>query len=172
MVSFTLVLVLLVHARELAAETPLGAPRHIRTTDQRLLRLVDEGTRVSGTFRGLVHRLAGSDVIVYLECDGRVTPAGGRLTWISAAGGYRYVRVRVTRLNSPGQQIAIIGHELQHAVEIAAAPAIVDAASLAREYQRIGFVNARTAGGVAFDTEAAVRTGYQVLRELVSGSGD
>ena len=32
-----------------------------------------------------------------------------------------------------------MAHELQHAVEIADTPAIVDGASLAREYQRIGY---------------------------------
>ena len=37
-----------------------------------------------------------------------------------------------------------------------------------REYHRIGYVNAdSTLPGIAFDTEAAVRAGEQVLRELM-----
>ena len=39
------------------------------------------------------------------------------------------------------QQIAMMAHELQHAVEIAETPAIVDGESLVREYKRIGYVN-------------------------------
>jgi hypothetical protein len=86
---------------------------------------------------------------------------------VSAAGGFRYVHVRVARLLSPDQQIALIGHELRHAVEIADAPDIVDEASLARAYQRIGFLNPGLAAGTTFDSEAAVEAGYQVLRELL-----
>jgi hypothetical protein len=151
------------------AETPRQATPHphIRTTDARLRRLVGEGLRTSDTFRALVGRLHQSDVIVYLECDGTSKPHGGRLTFISSAGGYRYVQVRVSRLRSRDEQIAIIGHELRHAVEIADAPQVVDGPSMAREYARIGYESRRmTRPGVTFDSDAAVRAGYRVLREM------
>jgi hypothetical protein len=135
-------------------------------TDTRLHRLVHEGLRNSGTFRGLVARLEQSDVVVYFECDRAASPAG-RLTFVSAVAGIRYLHVRVSRLGSQAQQIALIAHELRHAVEIADAPDVVDVASLRAAYKRIGYVNHGAATpGVAFDTDAAVRTGYQVLREL------
>jgi hypothetical protein len=61
-----------------------------------------------------------------------------------------------------------MAHELQHAVEIADTPAIVDGQSLVREYHRIGYVNSKSAlPGIAFDTQAAVRVGERVLKELV-----
>jgi hypothetical protein len=86
---------------------------------------------------------------------------------VSSAGGYRYVVVRMGRF-SRMQQIAMMAHELQHAVEIADNPAIVDGDSLVREYKRIGYVNQwSNLPGVAFDTNAAVRIGEQVLRELM-----
>jgi hypothetical protein len=144
---------------------------HLRTTDRRLHRLVHEGLRTSDTFRGLVERLHRSDVVVYLECDGSFRPAGGRLTFVSSVGGFRYVHVRVSRLMSRDQQIAVIGHELRHAVEIADAPEVLDASSLAVAYGRIGYTNPR-APGLAFDTHAAVQAGYQVLQELSGRSGD
>ena len=155
-----------------AAETPRpGVMPHVRTPDLRLRRLIEDGVRTSDTFRDLMDRLHRSDVIVLLDCDGPATPAGGRLAFVSVAGGYRYVQVRVTRLRSADQQLAIIGHELQHAVEIADAPHVVDALSLAREYQRIGFVSRyRTGGGTAFDSVAAVEAGYRVLREMSAGA--
>jgi hypothetical protein len=149
------------------AET-LGADprRRIRTTDPRLMRLVRDGERTSETFRQLVARLRQSDVVVYLECGGGNGLADGQLTFVSAVGGRRYLHVRVARMASADVQIALIGHELQHAVEIADAPAIVDASSLAREYQRIGYVSPRGSPGLSFDSEAAVQAGYKVLREL------
>jgi hypothetical protein len=141
----------------------------IRSTDRRLRALLNEGVRLSATLRALVARLHASDVVVYLECDG---PAGpdGRLTFLSSAGGYRYVVVRMARLPR-AQQIAIMAHELQHAVEIAETPSIVDGPSLAREYKRIGYVNSRSElPGVAFDTRAAIRAGEQVMKELLQES--
>ena len=139
---------------------------HIRTTDRRLLRLLRDGLRSSDTFRRLVNRLRRSDVVVFLECAGGERATGGRLTFISAVGGYRYVHVRVARLPSADVQTALIGHELRHAAEIADAPSVVDDSSLAREYERIGYLSPRLAPGVSFDSAAAVEAGYQVLRDL------
>jgi hypothetical protein len=162
-----LLLLLITTSSSLTAQTFDDDPRHhIRTTDRRLLRLVRDGVRGSDTFRRLVDRIRASDVVVYLECGGGKRSSAGRLTFMSAVGGYRYVHVRVARLASAAVQIALIGHELQHAVEIADAPDVVDASSLAREYERIGYLSPRIAPGVSFDSDAAVEAGYQVLRDL------
>jgi len=152
------------------ADPPATALRghHVRTTDGRLRRLMRIGIRLSPTFRDLVERLEQSDVIVYIECGGAWESLGGRLSFVSAVAGFRYVHVRVARLSSRDQQIAMIGHELRHAVEVADAPDVVDADSLVREYTRIGFSNPRVVDRVAFDSGAAVEAGYQVLREMVS----
>ncbi len=162
-----LFLVVLISSRALSAETiPDDRRRHIRTTDPHLIRLLRDGVRTSDTFRRLVDRLNRSDVVVYLDCGGGTAASDGRLTFISAVGGYRYVHVRVARLPSADVQIALIGHELQHAVEIADAPDVIDSLSLAREYQRIGFLSPRVTPGVSFDSDAAVTAGNRVLREL------
>jgi hypothetical protein len=152
----------------MAAESIPEKPRRppIRSTDRRLRSLLEEGVRMSPTLRALVARLHASDVVVYLQCDGPHAP-DGRLTFLSAVGGFRYVVVRMARFPRL-QQIAMMAHELQHAVEIAEAPAIVDGDSLVREYKRIGYVNPWSSlPGIAFDTRAAVRAGEQVLKELM-----
>jgi hypothetical protein len=152
----------------MAAESIAEAPRRpsIRSTDRRLRSLLEHGVRMSPTLRALVARLHASDVVVYLQCDGPSGP-DGRMTFLSTAGGYRYVVVRMARF-SRAQQIAIMAHELQHAVEIAEAPAIVDGPSLVREYRRMGYENPSSQlPGVSFDTLAAVKAGEQVLRELM-----
>jgi hypothetical protein len=151
-------------AAEPIAENPRRPP--IRSTDRRLRSLLEDGLRTSPTLRALVARLSASDVVVYLQCDGPSAP-DGRLTFLSSVGGYRYLVVRVSRF-ARMQQIAMMAHELQHAVEIADTPAIVDGESLVREYRRIGYENPRSQlPGVSFDTKAAVRAGEQVLRELM-----
>ena len=151
----------------MAAESITDSPRRpIRSTDRRLRALLEEGLRISPTLRALVARLHASDVVVYVQCDGPGGP-DGRLTFVSTVGGFRYVVVRMGRF-ARIQQIAMMAHELQHAVEIAETPAIVDGASLVLAYQRIGYVNQWSSlPGVAFDTQAAVRAGVQVLKELM-----
>jgi hypothetical protein len=136
-------------------------------------RLIDESVFVSPTLRALVERIEQSDVVVYVMCE-RYAPTrvAGRLTFVSAVGGLRYVVVRLMRLESRAQQIALLAHELQHAAEIADTPAIVDGESLAREYQRFGHVSAwSTSPGLAFDTSAAIEMGQRVLDEMVA-TGD
>ena len=66
-------------------------------------------------------------------------------------------------------QIAILAHELRHAVEIADAPGVIDRASLAREYKRIGYPerSPRCEDAIASTRSAAVEAGYPVLRDLI-----
>jgi len=151
-----------------------GLGGHLRTTDDRLRRLLDLGTRTSPTLRALVRRLIDSDVVVYLWCERADTaPADGRLTFVSAAGGHRYVVVRLVRFHSRERQIALMAHELRHAVEIADAPDVVDAESLEREYRRIGYLTRTpTADRRTFDTHAAVDAGVQVMTELMLADDD
>jgi hypothetical protein len=159
----------------LGATTPLAAsdepdavdPR-IRTDDRHLQRLIDEGMRRSATLRALGQRITRSDVVVYVFCDGDPqSRIAGRMTFLSAAGGMRYLVVRLAPLQSRVQLIAMLAHELQHVVEVADTPAIVDSESLAREYLRIGHVNRHSpTPGLAFDTRAAIAIGHRVLDEL------
>jgi hypothetical protein len=150
-----------------------GRYQRLRTIDARLRQMIDDGMLTSGSFRALVERLEQSDVVVYVQCEGVTqTRVAGRLTFVSTAGGLRYVLVRLARLNSRPQQIAILAHELQHAIEIADSPSIVDGESLAREYYRFGHVNRVSQNGVTFDTIAAVEMGERVLGEIIATAGD
>jgi hypothetical protein len=156
---------------ESLADYPFDGERRVRTSDARLQSAIDHGMRFSPTFQDLVDRLERSDVVVYVEADPRSQDGlAGRLLFISAQGGTRYVLVRVAVFADRAQQIAILGHELRHAVEVADAPAIVDRRSLERAYERFGYENPWSlVQGRAFDTHAAVDTGLRVLREIRTG---
>jgi hypothetical protein len=140
---------------------------HVRTLDRRLRNVIDEGLARSALFRGLVARLDGSDVIVYVELECPMSSRlFGRLTLLGAGRDRRYVNVRVSCMVTVTQQIAAIGHELRHAVEIADAPSVVDAASLAMEYRRIGFPSHVMRRGEGYESRAAIEAGHQVWAEL------
>lgn len=140
---------------------------HLRSTDSALRAHIEEGRNASPTFRALVDRLVGSDVVVYLRCDPwGPSHVAGRMTFVSTAGGYRYIVVRLKPQPSGRHMLALLAHELQHAVEVVETPAIIDSTSLAREYVRLGYVRRLGSSSVAFDTEAAVDAGHRVLAEV------
>lgn len=145
---------------------PLRKP-NIRITDPWLRRLIEAGISQSPTFRSLVERLDGSDVVVYIHMDPLPSAdIAGRMTFQSSVGGLRYLVIRLAPLRSVVQQLAMIGHELQHAVEVADNAGIVDADTLYREYLRIGYINGTTVSGISVDTRAAMDTGARVADEL------
>lgn len=141
---------------------------HIRSTDKELRALINDALVSSPTVRALAERITASDVVVYVACETDPNVRGpGRLNFMSAAGGFRYVLVRL-KPRRRAAAIAILAHELQHAAEIAEMPAVVDETSLAREYARIGYRSHASHTGLAFDTKAAVDTGRRVEQELRS----
>jgi hypothetical protein len=140
---------------------------HVRTMDKRLRNAIDEGLARSDLFRGLIARLDGSDVIVYIEPECPMSSRlFGRLRLLGAGGDRRYVNVRISCMLTVTQQIAALGHELRHAVEIADAPSVVDDASLAAEYHRVGFASRVMRRGDGYESRAAIDAAQQVWAEL------
>jgi hypothetical protein len=147
-----------------ASEPAVPFPR-IRTIEPQMRALIDDAVNSSATVRALVERITASDVVVFVECERNpAVSAAGRLNFMVAAGGQRYVVIRL-KPKRRAVAIAMLAHELQHAVEIVDTPAIVDEESMAREYARIGY-RSHTAHGMAFDTKAAVDVGRRVVEEL------
>ena len=143
----------------------------LRTTDRHIRALLAAGLAHSPSLRALANRLAAGDVVVYLRCAPLAAQLDGQLTFVSAAGGFRYVLVRLALGRPWHRQIATLGHELQHALEIAERPDIIDQAALARAYARIGFARPpRQHASRSFDTLAAIAAGEQVRRELAHSS--
>ena len=144
------------------APDPLGP--HVRALTPKMKELIDLGKRRSATFKGLIDRLNRSDVVVYLEHT-HALPNGldGRLMFLTSAGGVRYLHVQVTASLNVEELIAVAGHELQHAVEVATHTEVRDSASLALLYTQIGV---RSATKDRYDTTAAQSTGRRVRAEL------
>jgi hypothetical protein len=152
-----------------AADDDPADPPHVRVLDLRLRSLFEEGKDRSPTFQGLVRRLEQSNVVVYIEGDRwSTTSFAGRLSFLSTVAGTRYLLIRVAPLPSSIQQLAMMGHELQHAVEVADSPEVVDEESFLREYRRIGYISGHVDSGLGFDTRAAIDAGWRVAEELRS----
>jgi hypothetical protein len=140
--------------------------RRVRAADSIVQALLTDGLRRSPTFASLLASLNHRDVIVYIE---RVMTLPrdtmGRLTIVPMAGLQRYLRIQIRADLSRSDAIALIGHEMTHALEVAEAPDVRDSNSLATLYERIGH---SSGGQHIYDTIAAQDTGRKVRRELTS----
>jgi hypothetical protein len=140
--------------------------RHVRGVGPLMDAVIAEGRARSQTFADLVARLDRTDIIVYAE------PAHDLPRAISARmlllpvrqPRYRYVRIQIRAEASQQEAVALLAHELRHAVELADAPDVRDQASLVALYERIGEAHP---GGHRYDTAAARETGRRVRAELV-----
>lgn len=107
-----------------------AVPR-VRSSSPRIVAALERGLETSPTIRKLVASLEGSDVIVYLQPKQHWQSLGGYLSHrIVTVPGARYLRIYVDVQGTELHLISIIGHELQHAVEVAQAPEARDSDSL------------------------------------------
>jgi hypothetical protein len=141
---------------------------HVRSTSREIGLLIADAAERSSSFHALVDRLEQSDVIVYV----RAVPLNsltieGRLRFMSAVGGVRYVLVEIGCARPLVAQLATLAHELYHAVEIASAPGVVDVATMAAHYERIGDRMDMGLQVLTFETEGAHDMGVRVRRELL-----
>ncbi|MFN2447158.1 MAG: hypothetical protein ABR606_16450 [Vicinamibacterales bacterium] len=146
-----------------------GGPR-LRPNDSRVSTLLRAGLDRSPTLRALVDRIEEGQVIVYLEMQPRLRARmSGCLTWLAAAGSFRFVRASISPHLTVDQQIASIAHELHHAVEIARNPRIASEATMLAFYRRTG--DQRVATLNSWDTPGARAVGATVRRELAAVAG-
>jgi len=152
----------------LAITTEESSARHVRSTDARILTLIDAGISCSATFRSLIATLNVSDVIVYIEPNLTRPTLGGYLAHsMVAKGQYRYLRIAVSIAGSERRLVSLVAHELQHAVEVAQAPDVRDQESLERLFSRRAI--AFGCGGTScFETRAAQSVDQRVKEELAA----
>jgi hypothetical protein len=153
-----------------AGFTSTADQARVRSTDSVLLGLLREGAARSVTFRALVDAIDHSRGIVYVEfgycafghLNGCLPP------FIASSHGDRYLRVIVTpdkNRRSHDQLLAIIAHELRHALEVIEHEEVVDAATMEALYRKIG---TPLTGRSGYETSAARAAGDTVLSELLT----
>jgi hypothetical protein len=135
---------------------------HVRTTDARVQAWLGIGAADSQTFRNLLSLLGESDLIVHVQVVDRLTTAG-QTYFVTATASTRYVRIEVVAGGSSNEMVALIGHELQHAVEIAQQPGIRDRQALSVFYRSMA---GNSTTSTEYDSPAARLIENRVRREL------
>jgi hypothetical protein len=152
-------------AAMLLATPPAEIRFRLRAMQPPTERLIERGLAESATFRRLVHELQQSNVIVYVEIRPDLrTHVGGSLRFLAKSATDRFLRISLNATNSEAMLVALLGHELQHAVEVANAPDIVDEKSF-RDFYR---ANGLRTGRDSFDSLAAQQAGWVVREEMRS----
>ena len=140
---------------------------HIRPQSSLLKTAILTAFDGSPTFRSIVERIEGSDVIAHVTCGYFKTSSVVGRTMLAAAGpDVRYVRVQILCDQSPPALVAMVAHELQHVAEIASALAVIDDNSFVRLYRTIGFPTCLSTEVGQFETPAAVEAGQRVRAEV------
>lgn len=150
------------------AQPPATTFRRVRALEKSMIEKLQEGYRRSPAFRQVVLALEQSDVIVYITpgvCDvGRI--AGCLLRFVKVSGNARYLRIVVGGALSRERAISVVGHELQHAREVADVEAVTDAMSMVSLFRRIGIHECRGVRGECYETKAALDVEDAILKDL------
>jgi hypothetical protein len=143
---------------------------HVRSSLPRIAALLIRGVECSSTVRHLVATLDASDVIVYIEPKQRRPSLSGYLSHqIVTVAGIRYLRIYVEIQGAEKQLISLIGHELQHAVEVAQTADARTSADVKRVFDRLG-VSLGCHAADCYETRAARDVERAIRRELHEAS--
>jgi hypothetical protein len=154
-------------AQILTAEPSVSSPdasplARVRSTDAKITTLIARAVEHSTTFRGLLEKVGATDGIVYIE-PGRCGPLRACLALkVTIAEPHRILWIFVDPQRTACDVMASIGHELWHAIEILRERSIRSDGAM---YSFIAKGREQNPPSW-FETEAAVRVGQDVRREL------
>ena len=138
--------------------------RRVRLIPPRLGELAVLGADRSPTFARLLFELQPLDVIVHVTRSPLPRGAARALTTLgSHTGRVRFIRIQLAEHLLGDDRIAVLGHELVHALEIATEPSVRSADGVQRLYRQIGF---RGAGPGEHESDAAQRIEHRIRVEL------
>lgn len=115
----------------------------------------------SAIVREMIEILERSHVVVHVEAS-PLLPSGlaGMTRFVTSRGGYQYIRITIASYLPPRERAVILGHELQHACELAESGAD-NKDAVRRLYERNG-----VRLGEFFDTRAALEIERRVRIEI------
>jgi len=138
---------------------------HVRANgDPAIASLIEEGSRVSETFRRLVTAINATNGLVYVEPG--ACRHGVRACMplsVTVAGPHRILRILLDLHRDLSALLGALGHELQHALEVLSNVRVTSTKAAYLFYAQV----APTAND-RFETDDAIRAGLQVEREALA----
>src|SRR5262245_20981874 len=140
----------------------VSTPTHTRPLTRIAQDVVDEAVRSSPTVDAMIAAIEETDLIVYVDVKPSPHSWRGGTQFIGSSLSTRFVQVTINFALSPNDRTEILGHELQHVLEIARAPDVRDAAGMKRLFAAIGWGH-----DDEFETAAAQDVEAVVHREIL-----
>jgi hypothetical protein len=155
--------------RALTAESETAIQR-VRATSAAVASVIAQATQRSSTFRGLVEAINKSDGLVYVEegeCRQHVRACLVHAVTIAGPSRVLHIEVdprrnKVDPSRADPELMGLVGHELQHALEILSNPRLRTNADIVRFYMREGTFST----GTAMETPAAEHAGVVIADEV------
>jgi hypothetical protein len=154
------------------AAPPAGAAPHVRPETPEARALLHEWLERSPTALQLVEEIERGDAIVYIRH--RVftdATLNGRIGLLRSGEPTRFLVLELAAARLAVDQLAALGHELQHAAEIARLRRRVSPAGLAKYYATIGAETGPCGETRTFETQAAREVSMTIRRELLRTTG-
>jgi len=154
------------------AQTHATPAPHVRPETSATVALLDDLLERSPTARALAAAVNESDVIAYVRHRAFTTATlNGRIGFVQSEAPTRMLIIEIACQRSWIDQLVTLGHELQHAAEIAASTSVVDPRSMARYFDRIGMRLAGPRDAETFETTRAQRVSVSIRQELIENRG-
>jgi hypothetical protein len=145
------------------ARTSDQAPSdHVRTSNGTIATLIQQATERSLKFRELVHTINASDGIVYIEEGTCGNGMRSCFVNVTRAGANRILWVLLDARGVDCDLMGLIGHELQHTVEVLGHPQVTGFAAMYNFYAWA----ADSGHSFPFETDEAKRVGEAVRTEV------
>jgi hypothetical protein len=143
-----------------------GASEHVRSTSAIIGPLIQLAIERSQTFRNVIQTISASDGIVYIEEGACGLGRQSCFVNVTKAGPNRILWVMVNTRGNDCDIMGLIGHELQHTVEVLGDPRVADFAAMYNFYSR----EADPGRNFPFETTEAKRVGEAVRAEVHQNS--
>lgn len=144
---------------------PWSAWSRTRPISPGAITLLKDAVEHSAIVENLLEQIEKTDLVVYVTDSMPGVFVGPKSTMVFLSGDtanrYLLIRLDAMRLPQP-ERIAALGHELHHALEVAAAPEVKGASDMAGLYRRIGW---ETSKG-RFESRGAQAVALQVFKQL------
>ncbi len=147
-----------------ARDRTISGP-HVRALSQDSAIVLASAQQKSATVRDLLDKIQASDLVVYVNVAALPadSPESG-LSFISTSKMARFVLVTISSRAAADRRVELLGHELQHAVEVAGQEWVADNARLKSLMTVIGWRDENKARG--YETTAANNVENQVRRDV------
>jgi hypothetical protein len=144
------------------AGPPQAGSDHVRGSNAAITTLINLASERSNTFRGLVNTINARDGIVYIEPGTCEHGMQACLVNVTMAGQTRIVWVKLHVQGDDCDLMGLIGHELQHTIEVLGNRQVTSSGAL------YFFLSQEADAGTspAFETDAAKRIGETVRTEV------